>query len=48
MSKLGGYELDWASNDIIPSVTADFVYDYFIDEYIDSGFSINPPLISGY
>ena len=48
MSKLAGYELDWASNDIIPSVQADFVYDYFIDEYIDSGFSINPPLMSGY
>ena len=48
MSKLAGYDLDWASNDIIPSVAADFVYDYFIDEYIDSGFSINPPLMSGY
>jgi len=48
MSKLAGYELDWAQNNIIDSVIADFVYDYFIDEYIDSGFSINPPLISGY
>ena len=48
MSKLAGYDLDWASNDIIPTVNADFLYDYFIDEYIDSGFSINPPLMSGY
>ena len=48
MSKLAGYDLDWSQNNIIESVTADFVYDYFIDEYIDSGFSINPPLISGY
>jgi len=48
MSKLAGYELDWSTNDIIPTVQADFVYDYFIDEYIDSGFSINPPLMSGY
>jgi hypothetical protein len=46
--KIGGYDLDWASNGIIENVTADFTYDYFIDEYIDSGFSINPPLISGY
>jgi hypothetical protein len=46
--KLGGYDLDWAGNSIIESVSVDFTYDYFIDEYIDSGFSINPPLISGY
>jgi hypothetical protein len=48
MSKLAGYSLDWASTEIIQTVQADFLYDYFIDEYIDSGFSINPPLISGY
>lgn len=46
--KVAGYDLDWASNGIIENVSAEFVYDYFIDEYIDSGFSINPPLISGY
>ena len=46
--KLAGYDLDWSQNAIIEPVQADFVYDYFIDEYIDSGFSINPPLISGY
>ena len=46
--KIAGYELDWGSNNIIENVSADFVYDYFIDEYIDSGFSINPPLVSGY
>ena len=46
--KLGGYELDWSSNNIIDNVTADFVYDYFVDEYIDQNFTINPPLVSGY
>ena len=46
--KVAGYDLDWASNGIIENVTADFTYDYFVDEYIDSGFSINPPLMSGY
>jgi len=46
--KVQGYDLDWASNGIIENVAAEFVYDYFIDEYIDSGFSINPPLVSGY
>jgi hypothetical protein len=48
ISKLQGYTLDWASNNIIESVQADFIYDYFIDEYIDNNFTINPPLISGY
>lgn len=46
--KLGGYELDWASNDILDGVTADFVYDYFVDEYIDQNFTINPPIVTGY
>ena len=46
--KVQGVDLDWGSNGIIENVAAEFVYDYFIDEYIDSGFSINPPLISGY
>lgn len=48
LKKLGGYDLDWNSQDIVKEVTADFVYDYFIDEYIDQNFTINPPLISGY
>lgn len=48
MNKLGGYDLDWGSNGIIENVTADFVYDYFIDEYIDQTFGINPPVVSGY
>lgn len=46
--KLGGYDLDWSSNNIIETIPVDFAYDYFIDEYIDSNFTINPPLITGY
>jgi hypothetical protein len=48
MTKLAGYSLDWSSNNIIENVQADFVYDYFIDEYIDQSFGINPPIVSGY
>ena len=48
LQKLGGYELDWSSNDIVNNVDATFVYDYFIDEYIDQNFTIEPPLISGF
>jgi hypothetical protein len=48
ITKLNGYELDWSSANIVDNLQVDFVYDYFIDEYIDNGFSINPPLVSGY
>lgn len=48
ISKLQGYDLDWGTAEIIQAVNVDFVYDYFIDEYIDSNFTINPPLVSGY
>lgn len=48
ITKLQGYDLDWSANNIIETVLADFTYDYFIDEYIDNNFTINPPLVSGY
>jgi hypothetical protein len=48
LKKLDGYNLDWNSNEIIKEVNANFVWDYFIDEYIDQNFTINPPLVSGY
>lgn len=48
ITKIAGYSLDWSSNGIIENATADFVYDYFIDEYIDNGYAINPGKVSGY
>jgi hypothetical protein len=48
LKTLTGWDLDWGSNNIVTEVSGTFVYDYFIDEYIDQNFSINPPLISGY
>lgn len=48
IKKLGGYSLDWSNNTIIESVQADFIYDYFIDEYIDNNFTIAPPMVAGY
>lgn len=48
LKSLTGYDLDWASNAIVSDVTAGYIYDYFIDEYIDQQFTINPPLVSGY
>ena len=45
---LQGYELDWSSNEIIDNLECTFKYDYFIDEYIDQNFTIDPPIVSGY
>lgn len=48
IKQINGYALDWSSNNTIETVQADFIYDYFVDEYIDQNFSITPPLITGY
>jgi hypothetical protein len=45
---LQGYTLDWSSTEILNNVEAKFVADYWVDEYIDGSFTINPPLIAGY
>jgi hypothetical protein len=42
-----GISLDWSNNDIW-SASARFVADYWIDEYIDGNFTIQPPLAPGY
>jgi len=48
LKTLAGYDLDWSSNSIIEKVDGTFIYDYFIDEYIDQNFTIEPPIVSGY
>lgn len=48
LKTLTGWDLDWSSNSIVESVDGTFVYDYFIDEYIDQNFTIDPPIVSGY
>ena len=40
--------LDWSKNAEIWDVTAKFVADYWVDEYIDGNFTIQPPLVPGY
>jgi hypothetical protein len=40
--------LDWSSNDIWDDLSAKFIADYWVDEYIDANFTISPPLIPGY
>ncbi len=48
IKQLAGYSLDWSGNNTIDSVQGDFIYDYFIDEYIDQGFAIDNPIVGGY
>jgi hypothetical protein len=43
-----GIPLDWNSNDILKDVGARFVADAFDDEFIDSNFTIEPPIVGGY
>jgi len=45
---ISGLELDWSKNADIWDATAKFVADYWIDEYIDGNFTIQPPLVPGY
>lgn len=49
IKNVGATELDWSQSTAIQeNVSAGFVADYWIDEYIDSNFTISPPLIPGY
>lgn len=48
LQKLDGYSLDWKNQGIIEDLKGTFIWDYFVDEYIDSGFTIQPPLVTGY
>ena len=48
IKSVGGISLKWEGTGDIWTVKADFVADYWIDEYIDNNFTIEPPLISGY
>jgi len=45
---VGGLPLQWSSSEIWTDVEANFVADYWVDEYIDGNFTIQPPLIPGY
>jgi hypothetical protein len=41
LKALDGYTLDWSSANIMDQVNATFVYDFFIDEYIDGEFAVS-------
>jgi hypothetical protein len=45
LQKLTYAELDWSQQNIIDTITATFIWDYFIDEYVDNNFTISAPLV---
>lgn len=45
--KIGGMDLNWEESNIW-TTSASFVADYWIDEYNDINFAVNPPTIPGY
>lgn len=47
IASVGQADLKWDSSDIW-GVEAKFVADYWIDEYIDGQFTIEPPYVAGY
>jgi hypothetical protein len=48
IKKINGYSLDWSTNGTIETLQVDFVWDYFLDEYIDGSTGISPSMITGY
>ena len=48
IKNVSGIDLDWSSTSIWENVSAGFVADYWVDEYIDGSFTITPPLVPGY
>lgn len=48
IKQIGSAALAWSSSEIWNEVQADFVADYWVDEFIDQNFTITPPLIPGY
>ena len=40
--------LEWAQSGDIETVSAKWIADYWIDEYIDNNFTIQPPFVAGY
>lgn len=48
LKAVGGPSLSYEGQGILQNITANFVCDYWIDEYIDNNFTISPPFVAGY
>jgi hypothetical protein len=41
-------DMDWSGQGIWESCSAKWVWDYWVDEFIDNNFTIQPPFVAGY
>jgi hypothetical protein len=48
LKSVSGPNMDYSGQGIMTDVIADFCCDYWIDEYIDGDFTIQPPFVAGY
>ena len=48
ITEVSSPSMDWGGQGIWEEATSKFVADYWIDEYIDNGFTIQPPFVAGY
>ena len=48
ITSLGSPSMDWSGQGIWTDTTANFAADYWIDEFIDNNFTIQPPFVAGY
>lgn len=45
LKELGYADFQWGTPGIVEEIEATFQWDYFVDEYIDGGFTIQPPQV---
>ena len=48
IKSVGSPNLTYEGQGILQNITANFVCDYWVDEYIDNNFTIAPPFVEGY
>jgi len=48
LNSVAGPPMDWNGQGIWEDCSAKFVSDYWVDEYIDNNFTIQPPFVAGY
>ncbi len=48
LTSVSSPDMDWNGQGIWESCSAKWVFDYWIDEYIDNNFAIQPPFVGGY
>jgi hypothetical protein len=48
LTSVSSPDMDWSGQGIWESCAAKWVFDYWVDEFIDNNFTIQPPFVAGY